>query len=105
MAQETCCFAQVDRKRLKAIAIRGMRDHAQAMRAMRVAGMLQIQQRPMPVLIAIAGWSDQHHELWKILAWNAWRGYCIRRIRFKTLCGIMACRCRYFPGKTVHSEC
>ena len=84
---------QVDRRKLKAIALQAMHNHAQAMRAMRVAGMLQIQQRPVPVLMAIAAWSDQHHELWKILAWSAWRGYCMRRIRFKTLCGIIACRC------------
>ena len=87
------CVLQVDRRKLKAIALQAMHDHAQAMRALRVAGMLQIQQRPAPILMAIAAWSDQHHELWKVLAWNAWRGYCMRRIRFKTLCGIIACRC------------
>lgn len=93
VTQDAVCLLQVDRRRLKAVALHSMRNHAQAMRGMRVAGMLQIQQRPLPVLIAIAAWSDQHHELWKYMAWNAWRGYCMRRIRFKTLCGIMACRC------------
>jgi hypothetical protein len=88
-------------------AMRAFTEHAQAMRALRVAGVLQMQQRPVPVMIAVAAWSDQQHELWKILAWNAWRGYCMRRIRFKTLCGLLACRCcsvlLHFPPEFIHS--
>jgi hypothetical protein len=81
---------QVDRKRIKAMVLQRMKEHAHAMHALRVAGALQIQQRPLPVMIAMAAWSGQQHVLWKLRAWNVWRGYCQRRLHLKSLLALLA---------------
>lgn len=89
-ARHVCeSLVQIDRQKVKLAAFCAMRDHAQAMRALSVASALQLAQRPVPALIAIAALTDVPHELWKLLAWRAWRSYVVRRMRMQALAGIM----------------
>lgn len=80
---------QVDRQKVKLAALCAMRDHAHAMRAVRIASALQLAQRPLPALTVIAVLTDCPHELWKLLVWRAWRGYTTRRLRLQVLAGTM----------------
>lgn len=80
---------QVDRQKVKQSAFSSMRDHAHAMRALRVASALQLAQRPLPALIAVAALTDRPHELWKLRVWRAWRTYTVRRMRLQALAGTL----------------
>lgn len=80
---------QIDRQKVKLTAFSALREHAYAMRALCVASALQLAQRPLPALMAIAALLDLPHELWKLRVWHAWRGYTARRLRLQVLAGTM----------------
>lgn len=80
---------QVDRQKVKESAFRAMQEHAHAMRALRVASALQLAQRPLPALIAVAALTDCPHELWKLLVWRTWRTYTVQRLRLQALAGTL----------------
>eukprot|EP00892_Ulva_mutabilis_P003853 jgi/Ulvmu1/183/UM001_0187.1 len=102
--QVTLSQLMVDRHKVKLAAFTAMREHAHALRAVRVASALQLAQRPLPALMAAAALLDLPHELWKLRVWRAWRGYAVRRLRLQVLAGMMvACPDALLLRRAVHA--
>jgi hypothetical protein len=79
---------QVDQRHIKKKVLRRLQEHASACATLTAAGVLRLWQRQPLALLVVAAWTGEGHQLAKILAWRAWSGYTLRRIRFKALLGL-----------------